>query len=289
MINSISKAIIPVAGHGTRLYPYTKIINKEFSPVIHNSMLKPQIAVLLENIYDAGIKKICLCVSSKQQIEMYNKFFLQKLDYIDSIKNIEEKIKYERKLNKIGKCLQFVINKDVDKGFGYSVSLFKEFANNEPVIMLLGDTIYKANDSSNDCITQLLNAYKELNKPIIGVTKIDLKDANRYGICEGKFIDNNIMKIERFIEKPSIEFVKNNMLIEKNNKKYCYKVFGNYVLTPYIFEKLDKFLKISKGEAQLSEALNNVSQEDILYGIEINGTTLDFGNIQSYAKNFTNI
>ena len=97
------------------------------------------------------------------------------------------------------------------------------------------------------------------------------------------------MKINGFIEKPSIEYIKKNMLIEKNGEKYCYKVFGNYVLTSVIFDKLNELLKTNKGEAQLSEALNYVSKEDELYGIEITGTTLDFGNIESYAKNFTHV
>ena len=289
MINIISKARIPVAGHGTRLYPYTKIINKEFSPVIHNNMLKPQIAVLLENVYDAGIKDICLCVSSQKQINMYKKFFIQKLDYIGCIEDNREIINYERKMKEIGKCLHFIINKNVDRGFGYSVSLFKEYANNEPVILLLGDTVYKTLDSKKDCITQLKNTFEKINKPVIGVSKIDLSIANKYGICKGKFINKDIMKINGFIEKPSIEYIKKNMLIEKNGEKYCYKVFGNYVLTSVIFDKLNELLKTNKGEAQLSEALNYVSKEDELYGIEITGTTLDFGNIESYAKNFTHV
>ena len=77
-IIKINKAIIPVAGYGTRLYPFTKIINKEFLPIIDKGMAKPQIAILLENIYDSGVREICLSVSGKKQINMYKDFFLQK-------------------------------------------------------------------------------------------------------------------------------------------------------------------------------------------------------------------
>ena len=188
----ISKAIIPVAGYGTRLYPYTKIINKEFSPVIHNGLLKPQIAVLLENIYDSGIRNICLCVSSKKQIQMYKNYFCKNVKYKNSIKSDINKIEYEEKMIEIGKCLKFVINKKIERGFGYSVSLFEKFANNEPVAMFLGDTVYKSNNTI-DCITQLLNAYQRLKEPIIGITKIDLKEVEKYGICAGHFIYENII------------------------------------------------------------------------------------------------
>ena len=284
----ISKAIIPVAGYGTRLYPYTKIINKEFSPVIHNGLLKPQIAVLLENVYDSGIRNICLCVTSKKQIQMYKNYFCKNAKYKNSIKSDINKIEYEEKMIEIGKCLKFVINKKTERGFGYSVSLFEKFANNEPVAMFLGDTVYKSNNTI-DCINQLLNAYQRLKEPIIGITKIDLKEVEKYGICTGHFIYENIMQIDEFKEKPKIDFVKENMLTMKNEKKSCYKVFGNYIITPEVFKVLKKMLNSIKGEGQLTETLNIISKERCLYGIEIDGKSLDFGNIKSYTTNFTNV
>lgn len=288
LTNTISKAIVPVAGYGTRLYPFTKIINKEFLPVIQNGLLKPQIAVLLENIYDSGIRSICLCVSSKKQMKMYKNFFCKRVKYKSYIDTDKNKIEYDEKMMKIGRCLKFIINKRIDKGFGYSVSLFEKFANNEPVAMFLGDTMYQSNSSSN-CITQLLEAYQLLKQPVVGITKIGLKEAKRYGVCTGDFVDENIMKIKSFKEKPEVEVVEKYMLTLKDGKKNCYKVFGNYIITPEIFTALKVSLNISKGESQLTEALDMVSKRGCLYGIEINGRSLDLGNIESYSINFTNV
>lgn len=285
--SAVSKAIIPVAGYGTRLYPFTKIINKEFSPVIHNGLLKPQIAILLENVYDSGIRNICLCVSSKKQIQMYKNYFCKNVKNKRFIETDIKKCEYEEKMAKIGKCLKFIINKKVERGFGYSVSLFEKFANNEPVAMFLGDTIYKSNNTI-DCITQLLNAYQLLKEPIIGITKIDLKEVEKYGVCTGNFVYENIMKINAFKEKPKIDFVENHMLTTKDGKKSCYKVFGNYIITPEVFKVLKRTLNSIEGESQLTETLNNISKEKCLYGIEIDGKSLDFGNIKSYSINFTN-
>ena len=103
-IIKINKAIIPVAGYGTRLYPFTKIINKEFLPIIDKGMAKPQI----------GVREICLSVSGKKQINMYKDFFCKKVKYNKSIENDIEKSKYEKKIIKIGKCLKFIVNKNIN-------------------------------------------------------------------------------------------------------------------------------------------------------------------------------
>ena len=216
---------------------------------------------------------------------MYKDFFCKKVKYNKSIENDIEKSKYEKKIIKIGKCLKFIVNKNINKGFGYSVSLFEKFANGEPVAMFLGDTLYKTSNSV-DCITQLLNAYKSVKAPIVGITKIALEEVEKYGICSGEFLDNNIMKINKVIEKPTIEYVKNNMLLKKGKKKDCYKIFGNYIITSEIFEDLKKNLNSTNGEAQLTIALDNISKKNELYGIEIDGNSLDFGNIKSYSVNF---
>lgn len=285
---TITKAIIPVAGYGTRLYPITKIINKEFLPVIDKGLIKPQIAILLENIYDSGLKEICLCVSSKEQIKMYKNYFCKKVKYKKSIEKDKIKIEHEKKMMQIGDCLKFIINKNVNKGFGYSVSLFQKFANGEPVAMFLGDTLYKTNNSI-DCITQLLNAYKLVKAPILGITRIPLKEVEKYGICSGKFINENIIKIDGLIEKPTIDYVRNNMIIKNGNNQNYYKVFGNYIITSEIFEVLKKYINETTGESQLTMALDNISKMNKLYGIEIDGKSLDFGNVKSYSMNFTKI
>ena len=105
---------------------------------------------------------------------------------------------------------------------------------------------------------------------------------NAYRLCE------NIMKINAFKEKPKIDFVENHMLTTKDGKKSCYKVFGNYIITPEVFKVLKRTLNSIEGESQLTETLNNISKEKCLYGIEIDGKSLDFGNIKSYSINFTN-
>ena len=100
---------------------------------------------------------------------------------------------------------------------------------------------------------------------------------------------SKIKELDGLIEKPTIDYVRNNMIIKNGNNQNYYKVFGNYIITSEIFEVLKKYINETTGESQLTMALDNISKMNKLYGIEIDGKSLDFGNVKSYSMNFTKI
>jgi len=281
--NLINKAIIPVAGNGTRLYPYTKIMTKEFMPVPYKEMLVPQIALLLKEINESKINNICLAVSSKIKKKKYKKFFYNKVKYYNEIN--KNKIKYDLELQKIYKKLKF-INAKKSKGFGYTVSLFKKFANNEPVLLLLGDTLYKSNTSIS-CTEQLIKAYEKFQISMVGLTEIPLYEACNYGVCFGRKISDNTIELTQIIEKPTIEYAKKNLLIDGK----IYGIFGNYIIDNKLFDELERKKKNykSKLEMQLTDSLEIVRKKYGMYGIILDGISLDFGNVNSYKKNIDKV
>lgn len=286
--HQVRKAIIPVAGFGTRLYPATRIIHKEFLPVIDkDNLLKPVIFILFEELYNSGIEEICLIVSSEKEIEQYKK--LQETlseEYLSKL--TEQARKYEEKLLNISKRIVFRIQKE-QLGFGHAVFQSKDFCNDEPVLLLLGDTIYQSN-TEKSCCTQLIEAYEEINNSIVSICGVKLDNVSNFGILSGDWKDNNekIMSVNRFTEKPDFEFAKKNLSVNDiyGNKKY-YSVFGQYILVPELFRKLEKNIhdrKLKNGEYELTDALASLIEDSSLYAFVPDGKMLDIGNIQGYKS-----
>ena len=234
----VKKAVIPVAGYGTRLYPYTKLINKEFCPVVYENKLKPQISVLLEELYDSNINEIYLIISSKFQKKLYKNYLLKHSNYLKTFPDYKNNKNYEEKLKKIWKKIKFIKNNHVDYGFAYSVSLAKKYVGSDSFILCLGDTIYSSDNSVN-CCNQLIDFYKKNKISSVGIKKINLDEVNNYGTVKTSKIDGNKIVIKKLYEKPNFEFAKKNLLV--NN--VCYAFFGNYILDYKIFEILKRNLK----------------------------------------------
>lgn len=274
--NKIEIAIIPVAGYGTRLYPYTKIVNKEFYPVIHNKMLKPQISILIEELYDCGVRKIYLTISSKKQYLFYKNYFKRSTQYLQK-SDKQTNNNFDSKLKSMWKCLHFIYNKNVDKGFAYSISLFSKFVKSD-VIMCLGDTLYSSDNTS--CIKQLIDEYANLNHSMVGVTRIELEECVNYGICKLNNNNKKLVKIDKFYEKPSIEYAKENLLTDN----ILYGLFGCYIISPQNFSIIKKRLELDK-MVDFTRCLDLFREEEGFYAVLIEGESLDFGNIKSISKN----
>jgi len=142
---TVRRAVIPVAGFGTRLYPETRGVKKEFCPVVdQDGLLKPGILVLLEELDNIDIEEICLILNREEQA-YYEEFFFKPLSDEHYEKLSESMKEYEKKIKRIASKLRFVYQEE-QKGFGHAVYQAREFTKGEPVLLLLGDTIYKSNN-----------------------------------------------------------------------------------------------------------------------------------------------
>lgn len=284
---AVRKAIIPVAGFGTRLFPATKILKKDFFPVLdRDGILKPVLLILLEQLVEAGIEEICLVIGTEEK-QIYEEFFgALSQEHYDKLP--EEKKSYEDLLQKVGEKVTYVYQKE-RKGFGHAVYQCREFVKDEPVLLLLGDMIYHSNRSEN-CMQQMIDAFEKTGRPIISMHNVNKQDVVHYGIMHGQWEDKEqtILKLDEIVEKPSVEYAEDYLKVKnKRCKENYYAVFGQYILTKEVFEALEKNMvdnKTQSGEIQLTDALEQARMRVGMAGYVVDGQSYDVGLPQMYIN-----
>ncbi len=283
---AVRKAVIPVAGFGTRLYPATKAVKKDFLPVLDkDGVFKPVIMVLLEQLVQSGIEEVCLIIGREEQ-HIYESFFapMSKENY-DKLP--ADKQKYEDMLVKIGKMICYAYQ-DERKGFGHAVYQSRDFAGSEPVLLLLGDMIYES-FIGETCSTQLINCYAAHGLPVISMHEVPLEQVVHYGIMHGVWesTKQEQMRLDCIYEKPTVDFAEENLAIKcKDGDKY-FAVFGQYILTEDVYKVLEKNIrenKLNRGEIQLTDALEEVRATSGMMGCRIKGKSYDVGLPQMYIQ-----
>ncbi len=281
--HTIRKAIIPVAGFGTRLYPETRFLKKDFFPVVDkDNQVKPVILVLIEECLAAGIEDICLVLGGEEEREMYKQFFETKLSEEHLAKLPNEKIRYEEHILEVGMKLHYVYQTE-KKGFGDAVYRCVDFAGNEPVLLLLGDTLYQSN-TNKCCALQFIESYERYNQAMIAIHEIPLEKVSYYGIISGKWVNTKetVLQMSNITEKPTVAYAEEHLGVgsPKHSKKY-YSVFGQYILTPEVFDQLKDNINngvvSSRGEIELTTALEQVREKFGLMGVQLNGKMYDIG------------
>jgi len=285
----VRKAIIPVAGFGTRLYPQTRGVKKEFCPVVDkDGLLKPGILVLLEELDRIGIEEICM-ILNRDEKAYYEEFFFKPLPqkHLDKLK--PNMLEYEKTIRRIASKLSFVFQEE-QKGFGHAVFQAKDFADGEPVLLMLGDTIYDSN-TEVECTKQLMNAFGVTGRPTVALQSVEVSDVATFGIFAGKWESSSktLMRFTSIAEKPTPEFAKENLAMQtKDGNECCYAAFGSYILTEEVFDRLsdaiDQNIVNSKGEIELTDALSFVSENYGMYGAVIDGVSFDLGNPDAYRN-----
>lgn len=286
---TVRKAVIPVAGFGTRLYPETRGVKKEFCPVVDkDGLVKPVILVLLEELDQIEIEDICLIIN-KEEKTYYENFFLKPLP-LEHYRKLPKDMKtYEDKIQRIGKKISFVFQ-DEQKGFGHAVYQSRSFAAGEPVLLLLGDTIYHSN-TETPCTKQLLDAYEKSGQPMTAVRSVELNEVVHYGIFSGVWEnkDETLLKLTAIAEKPSCEEAKDYLSVStKKRMENYYAAFGAYVITSDIYERLDYAVTHDvdneKGEVELTDALEYVRKKKGMMAFVPDGESYDIGNAAAYRQ-----
>ncbi|MCM1126514.1 MAG: sugar phosphate nucleotidyltransferase [Lachnospiraceae bacterium] len=285
----VRRAVIPVAGFGTRLYPETRGVKKEFCPVVDkDGLVKPAILVLLEELDQIEIEEICL-ILNRDEKEYYEDFFLKPLPLEHYSKLSKDMKAYENKIRRISRKLRFVFQNE-QKGFGHAVYQSRSFAAGEPVLLLLGDTIYHSN-TSVPCTKQLLNAYEQFGQPMTAVHSVELPEVVHYGIFSGVWEnkEETVLRLTAIAEKPSCEEARDYLSVagRKRAENY-YAAFGAYVITKDVYDRLDyaisQGIANDKGEIELTSALEYVRKEKGMMAFVPDGESYDIGNAEAYRK-----
>lgn len=284
-VHKVRKAIIPVAGYGTRLYPATRAIKKDFIPIpCSDGFVRPVILILLEELVNSGIEEICLVLGAKEERKQYSDFFDKPLSDEHLSKLNPQCCEYEKRIADIGKRLKYVYQEE-KKGFGHAVYQTSDFVGNEPVLLLLGDTIYHSN-TNKPCALQLIENYEKYNSLMVGIHSIPLSDVSHYGILSGIWEDKDckILNVSTIQEKPKASYAEEYLGVTSfEGERRYYSVFGQYILTPDVFEQLEDDIQQSElsgnnSEVELTSALEKVRIKKGMYGVCLNGDMFDMGN-----------
>ena len=288
-MQKIRKAIIPVAGFGTRLYPATHGLKKDFFPIPdRDGLVKPVILILLEELVNSGIEEICLVLGSEEERQKYWEYFEMPLAD-EHLKKLSPQLQeYAARILEIGKRLHYVYQHE-KRGFGHAVYQAVDFANGEPVLLLLGDTLYRSN-IDKPCVRQFIEQYEVYKKLMVSIHAIPLNDVTHYGILTGNWIDadETVLDISQMAEKPSVSYAQQHLgvLCGNGERKYM-SVFGQYILTPEVFEQLRKDIKTLEGspkEVELTSALDKVREKNGMVGVRLQGRMFDMGNYQAFVN-----
>ena len=285
-VHTVRKAIIPVAGFGTRLYPATRSLKKDFFPIpCADGMVRPVILILLEELVKSGVEEICLVLGSEEERIQYTEFFERQLSEEHLRKLNKEAQEYENRILDIGKRLHYVYQRE-KRGFGHAVYQAMEFTGGEPVLLLLGDTLYRS-QTNKPCALQLIERYERYNQLMVSIHPIPLAEVSHYGILSGVWEDkdNTILNVSVMHEKPKASYSEEFLGVRnKDGEKEYYSVFGQYILTPEVFVQLEADVQKADAEGdttreiELTAALEAVRQKSGMIGVRLRGTMYDMGN-----------
>ena len=285
-VHTVRKAIIPVAGFGTRLYPATRALKKDFFPIpCPDGMVRPVILILLEELVKSGVEEICLVLGSEEERIQYTEFFERQLSEEHLRKLNKEAQEYENRILDIGKRLHYVYQHE-KRGFGHAVFQAVEFAGGEPVLLLLGDTLYRS-QTNKPCALQLIEHYERYNQLMVSIHPIPLAEVSHYGILSGVWEDKDcsILNVSVMHEKPKASYSEEFLGVRnKDGVKEYYSVFGQYILTPEVFLQLEADIQKADEEGdmtreiELTAALEAVRQKSGMMGVRLKGTMYDMGN-----------
>ncbi len=261
----IKKAIIPAAGMGTRFLPATKAQPKEMLPVVDI----PIIQYVVEEAVASGIEDIIIVTGwQKRSIEDH-------FDYpFELEKRLEEagKLKELAEIRRIAEMANFIyIRQKGPYGNATPVASAQHLIGNEPFAVLWGDEFIHSHPLR---LKQMIRAYEEYKSPIISAIEVEEKDVPKYGIAQIQKIKNNIYKIIKIVEKPTIEEAPSKLATH-----------GAYILEPDIFPILANLKPGRGGEYWLTDALNIYMKQKEVYACEIkNAQYYDCGNKLEYLK-----
>lgn len=258
MAKKVRKAVVPVAGLGTRLLPVTKSVPKELLPIVD----VPAIQVIVEECISSGIEEVIFITSrGKGQVEDH-------FDYSYELESVlEERGKTEELevVRRISNMIRTVaVRQKKPLGLGHAIHCAKEVVGDEPFIVLLPDDIISADPP---CARQLIDVYEKYGQGVVSVMRVPDEHVSRYGIIEGEEWQARLHRVRIVVEKPDREHAPSNLA-----------VIGRYVLPPIIFEYLEDVTADDTGEIQLTDAIARLAHERALVGYEFEGERHDIGD-----------
>jgi UTP--glucose-1-phosphate uridylyltransferase len=256
---AITKAVLPVAGLGTRFLPVTKSVPKELLPLLD----RPCLEYIVVEAVDAGLEELIFVTSrGKDAI----------LDYFDRKPELEASLEaagkgeYLREVRRVARLAKVVaVRQKQTLGLGHAVLCAAPATGNEAFAVLLGDDII---DAEVPAIAQLMKVHEERGGCVVALLDVPRDQTNRYGICDGEMVADRLMHIKAMVEKPDPAVAPST-----------YSIVGRYVLPAEIHDILRQTPRGAGGEIQLTDALAVLAGQGLAWGVEFEGLRFDTGNV----------
>ena len=264
----VHTAVFPVAGLGTRFLPATKASPKEMLPIVD----KPLIQYAVEEAYAAGVRHMVFVTGrSKRAIE----------DHFDTAYELESELEAAGKTELL-QVVRAVAPDDMDctyvrqprsLGLGHAVLCAAHIVGDQPFAVLLADDLMVGAPDGQPVLAQMVEAFESLGRSVLAVQEVPADQVRRYGIVAGPAAGDQLIKIERIVEKPAPEAAPSRM-----------GVAGRYVLTPRIFEEIRNQPPGAGGEIQLTDAIARLMEKERVYAYQYSGKRYDCGSKEGFLQ-----
>jgi UTP--glucose-1-phosphate uridylyltransferase len=254
----IRKAVLPVAGLGTRVLPASKVIPKEMLPLVD----KPTLQYIVEEAVAAGIEEIIFVTSrSKRSIE----------DHFDAFPELEQVLERKGKrkeleeLRRVQTMATYVAVRQPEAlGLGHAVLCAKDLVGNEPFVVMLGDDLVAP---ETPCLPRMMEIHEQYGGSVLSLFVSPPEQISSFGIVSVEELGSNVVKVTHLVEKPSREEAPSDLAVA-----------GRYILTPDIFALLERTPPGAGGEIQITDAIEMQAQAGRCYGLRFTGIRYDTGN-----------
>ena len=266
MNNKVRKAVIPVAGYGTRFLPFTKAVPKPMLPILN----KPALQVISEEVVNSGITDILFIVGYKKEI-------LE--SHFDAAPELEKMLKEKGKDDFLKEVVYpehmanftYVVQ-EVQNGTASAVQLAKDFVGDEPFAVLFGDDVMF--NEKRPVIGQLADVYEKYGKTVLGCKRVSMDVISKYASVEfDKVLEDDVYNMVKVTEKPKREEAKSDLA-----------PLGRYVCSPKIFDIIDNLKPGANGEYQFTDALDIIARSEGALAYVFDGTRYDMGDRFGYLK-----
>jgi UTP--glucose-1-phosphate uridylyltransferase len=289
-MKKVKKAVIPAAGFGTRLYPASKVIKKEFFPIVDiDGMAKPIIQIIIEEAVNSGIEEVCIIVREDEK-HTFEKYFNTPLTlgFEKRISELHWAMNESKRLSDLAGRICYITQRE-QAGFGHAVHCACDWVGDEPFLLLLGDHVYISNTDVR-CAQQIMDVFNILGENVCAVMRTSEDMLHLYGTVGGKQLKEfpGVYEALEIKEKPSLEYAERHLQTDTIPLGEYLCFFGQYILMPdlfgYIKHLIDNDLR-ERGEIQLTSALEMARKErGKFYVYETDGERFDTGVPLSYAN-----
>jgi len=253
----IRKAVLPVAGLGTRLLPASKVIPKVLFPIVD----KPALQYIVEELVEAGIEEIIFVTSHNTSI------IEDHFDASPELERVLERKKKTKELEELRHIQNMVtyasVRQPEPRGLGHAILCTRRLVGDEPFIVVLGDDLVAP---ETPVIPRLVALYEKYHSSVLTLVPVADAMVPAYGIASVEDLGSDILKVNHLVEKPRLEDAPSR-----------FGIAGHYLLTPDIFDLIEQTPPGSGGEIQITDALEIQAQAGRCYGLRFTGDRYDTG------------